>query len=471
MSFRFSRFHNCAGVAVLVLVVTLISIGAFATQPVQFNYQAKLTDSNGAPLEGTHTFYFSIWSPGNINVPDGGTLRYSETVSLNAANGIINHAVGTGDHTAFGSPLDDTVFNRNLDVLLQVAVDTASNVVLPRTRLQSVPFAITARKADSATNGIPSGFRILGTSPIAPPNFTATGGIITGNWVARKPLPTATNGMGAAAVNGKIYAVGGDQGGSRSANLYQYDPGIDTWTTKAPMFTERQYPTCTELNGLLFVVGGFSPNGGVYSLSQNEVYYPATNTWGTSHPMTFERSSHGAAAVNGKLYVFGGYDDSFTYLASVEEFDPSANTWTNKNPMIAPRSRGAAAAVDYNIYVIGGVSDGVTTSANEEYNTLLDTWTPKAPMPVPSLGHAAVAFDGKVYVMGGGDTGSPNTWIYDPPSNTWTLGPPLATSRIYEAACLNNGKIYAIGGADNVDSWSTHTDELTAGLHYLFSKD
>ena len=77
--------------------------------------------------------------------------------------------------------------------------------------------------------------------------------------------------------------------------------GTGKWTKGAPMPSERTEVAVAELQGKIYVVGGF---GGQREL---EIYDPAANSW--SRGKEFPRAVHHAAAVglNGKLYVIGGY--------------------------------------------------------------------------------------------------------------------------------------------------------------------
>ncbi len=90
--------------------------------------------------------------------------------------------------------------------------------------------------------------------------------------------------LGAAAIDGTLYAVGGN---ARDA-LEAYDPATDTWTSKSPM------PA--------------GPRGGL-----------------------------GAAAINGILYAVGGRSGTVN-VATLEAYDPLTNTWTMKAPMPTPRT-------------------------------------------------------------------------------------------------------------------------------------
>jgi hypothetical protein len=105
---------------------------------------------------------------------------------------------------------------------------------------------------------------------------------------------------------GHVTVVNPGPGGLESNGLtlgIQDSPG--TWTTKAPMPTARVYlGLAAASNGKLYAVGG--ENGGLL-LATVEEYNPATNTWATKAPMPTARAGLGfAAAGNGKLYAVGG---------------------------------------------------------------------------------------------------------------------------------------------------------------------
>ncbi|MGI8907874.1 MAG: tail fiber domain-containing protein [Candidatus Sumerlaeaceae bacterium] len=129
--------------------ILLFASGALAAQPLRFNYQAKL-DSSGLPLTGTHTLYFKVYRGGTANGANTGELLYSESAQVTADAGVVNHTVATGT-VIFGS-ITNATFSSALDYYLQVSIDTDDNVVLPRTRLNTVPFAAYANLAETATS-------------------------------------------------------------------------------------------------------------------------------------------------------------------------------------------------------------------------------------------------------------------------------------------------------------------------------
>lgn len=129
------------------LILATILSAATASQPPRFNYQARVTDSSGTPLAGSHSCVFRIYDGGTAATTNSGTLKYEETASPIFTAGLVSHAVGTG--TPVGAALSDAVFSTNADLFLQVAVD--GTVILPRTRLESVPFAINAANGAAQT--------------------------------------------------------------------------------------------------------------------------------------------------------------------------------------------------------------------------------------------------------------------------------------------------------------------------------
>jgi len=131
-------------------------------------------------------------------------------------------------------------------------------------------------------------------------------------WSTATSMPTARDFLAAAAVNGKIYAIGGMTSNFVSgvvSTVEVYDPATYTWITAAPTLS-------TDLT----VAGAV--NGKIYAISLGEVYDPATNTWSTAAPMpTATGSALGVADVNGLIYAI-------KETTGVEQFSPPATIFT-----------------------------------------------------------------------------------------------------------------------------------------------
>jgi N-acetylneuraminic acid mutarotase len=142
----------------------------------------------------------------------------------------------------------------------------------------------------------------------------------TNMWSTRAPMLEArSRGHAVAVVNGILYVIGGLITGSNTglATVEAYDPTTNTWTAKAPMSAARHGLAAAAVDGKIYAIGGFN-NG---FLSTVEAYDPATNTWATSPSMPTARAGLGAVEINGVIYAVGG--GTPVALATVEAFTPA----------------------------------------------------------------------------------------------------------------------------------------------------
>src|SRR5262245_58091416 len=109
----------CGSIICSALIVAATSLHA---APEVISYQARLTDSHGAPLAGTHTMYFSIYQGGDAATAGTGTLQFSESSSVALTDGIAFCSIGSGANL-FGGPLKPAMFSSSLPMYLEVSVD------------------------------------------------------------------------------------------------------------------------------------------------------------------------------------------------------------------------------------------------------------------------------------------------------------------------------------------------------------
>ncbi|MCG2725500.1 MAG: hypothetical protein L6420_04450, partial [Elusimicrobia bacterium] len=260
-------------------------------------------------------------------------------------------------------------------------------------------------------------------------------------WLTKAVIPTARIYLAAAAVGGKIYAIGGHTASNKNE---EYDPAANEWMTKADLPTVRYHLAVAAVGGKIYAIGGY--NG---TQKENEEYDPIADTWDTKAVMPTARYRLSAAAVGGKIYAIGGWGGTNIN----EEYDPATDTWATKADMPTAREYLAAAAVGGKVYVIGG---GGGTNKNEEYdpaNGANGTWTTKTDMPTGRYNLAGAAVGGKIYAIGGyGGTQKENE-EYDPLTNTWKIKAVMPTARSGLAAVAVGGKIYAVGGTNKNEEY------------------
>lgn len=225
------------------------------------------------------------------------------------------------------------------------------------------------------------------------------------------------------------------------------------WIPRAPMLTARSEMPAVELNGLIYVPGGFGPliNGlanGRGQVPTLDAYDPGLNQWHTLAPMPEGRHHEMITVYKDKLYVFGGFVDPWLIQSNAWVYDPKTDQWTVLKDMPAPRTAGAAVTLDNAIYLVGGTTfkAGVVLPT-WKYDPESDTWQDVAPLQERREHNTAVVLNGKIYALGGRWIQDLNSVeIYDPASDQWTFGPPMEVARAGFGATVLDGKIYVAGG-------------------------
>jgi N-acetylneuraminic acid mutarotase len=142
----------------------------------------------------------------------------------------------------------------------------------------------------------------------------------TNAWSPLQPLAVARDHLGAATVDGRVYAVTGRAQGVLKAALEVLDATSGSWSRRADIPTARGGVAAAELLGRLFVLGGegnAADPAGVFH--QTESYLPSADAWQTHTPMKTARHGIGAALVGSSLYVPGGATEAGFGAVAVNE--------------------------------------------------------------------------------------------------------------------------------------------------------
>jgi N-acetylneuraminic acid mutarotase len=238
-----------------------------------------------------------------------------------------------------------------------------------------------------------------------------------GNWSAASIMPTPTADPGVAALDGKIYVVGGsiffphvvptssDMGSGTwgSSVNYEYDPATDHWRELAPLPIGLSHVGVVGFNHKLYAFGGFTSLVHANAQDTALVYDPTANAWQWLAPLGSRRGGVGVVEVGGKIHVFGGRPHDPTPLDIHEVYDPTTNQWTKKAPMPLARDHMGIAVIDGKIHIVGGRTGGQTDNLHDHdvYDPATDQWTKAAPMPTARSGGAAVYYHGLLLFVGG----------------------------------------------------------------------
>jgi hypothetical protein len=108
--------------------------------PDLLQYQGRLTDAGGAPLNGTFSVVFSVYI-----AAEGGSAIYQETNNVVVNNGLFNILLGSV------TPIPSSLFN-NDQLFLGITVGSDAEMT-PRQQIASVAFAQRAAVAETVIGG------------------------------------------------------------------------------------------------------------------------------------------------------------------------------------------------------------------------------------------------------------------------------------------------------------------------------
>ena len=209
-------------------------------------------------------------------------------------------------------------------------------------------------------------------------------------WKALAPMPSKRGSPVAAVVGDKIYVIGGVSmlpGSTETAlgfntpqasvgTVEEYDPAENTWRERSPMPTPRNHTTAAAVNGKIYVIGGRVGAAFISAatdIAAVEEYDPATDKWsGPRSRMPTARSALGSGVINGRIYVAGGEFQDPHMMATfkaVEAYDPASDSWSIMPSMPVSRHGLAAGVIGNRLILVGGdvqsSGTGVDVSTSE----------------------------------------------------------------------------------------------------------
>ncbi|HEY2996014.1 MAG TPA: carboxypeptidase regulatory-like domain-containing protein [Methylomirabilota bacterium] len=170
-------------------------------------------------------------------------------------------------------------------------------------------------------------------------------------WFGAAPMPTARSHTDGAVLNGRLYVVGGSSGGAALDTLEAYVPQDDFWLSSAtaqltPLPFPRTVLGAAALNGMLYAISGQDQ----FQMTVNAVnaWDPSTNVWTPAAPIPTARYLPKPQSIDGALYVVGAGAGN-TAISSLEVFrlppTDAATQWLPFGPF-GPQTPQASAVYD-----------------------------------------------------------------------------------------------------------------------------
>jgi DNA-binding CsgD family transcriptional regulator/N-acetylneuraminic acid mutarotase len=269
-------------------------------------------------------------------------------------------------------------------------------------------------------------------------------------WDHHAPLSAGRAAIALAALDGAIYAIGGQSEAGVTSLVERYDPGSDSWLRLAEKPTPVRDAGAVALGGRIYVAGGEDTAGGVTDLV--EVYDPIEDAWEHAAPLPEARSAYAAAEYEGRLYLFGGWDGS-AFVDTTFIYDPAADAWERGQPLPEALGHAGAVAIDAGVLVTGGTDGGHYTDAAWLYTPSLEerglsAWQEVASLPERLTNVSLANFGGFVYAVGNTDGESPpSMFIYLPPEDAWKANAISGAETYAEVQGIGLAqKLYFVGG-------------------------
>ncbi len=236
----------------------------------------------------------------------------------------------------------------------------------------------------------------------------------TNQWKKLADIPNPATNLALAAINGKIYAIGGDR--FQNANR-EYDPQTNTWEILEPMPTARQHIDCGVYGNNIYISGGLTSWKNISK--KHEVYNTSTNTWSEKAAIPSLRNNAAVVTLDSLIYVIGGTgtdDNIWAEIWTVETYNVSLDKWIRKNDLPLLLSKPSAIVVNDEIIILGGQTliDGKDDCSKKVliYKPKSDQWVETTPLPKKNVFFGCTSIGNKIYVIGGTVGGNPNWESY-----------------------------------------------------------
>src|SRR6476660_2158179 len=141
-----------------------------------------------------------------------------------------------------------------------------------------------------------------------------------------------------------------------------YDPATNKWETRQPMSVPRNHAFGAAVNGKIYVIGGRTGHGFILTATNTDVveeYNPVSDRWNVPKERMPTARSGGVTGTDGRrIYVAGGEVTTQQLVGAfraIEAYDPMTNSWSTLPPMPMPRHGAAGAVIGNRLYLVSGM--------------------------------------------------------------------------------------------------------------------
>lgn len=290
-------------------------------------------------------------------------------------------------------------------------------------------------------------------------------------WSVLPPVPEERTEVTAAQIDGDVYVIGGyapDPAGtalgSRRVDVFDRDAG--TWSRSPDLPIGLHHSAAVALGSRLIVVGGYTTGGFVPTPTTWVLDTAAAQpAWAPFVPLPEPRGAHVAVTDGERIWVAGGVGPT-GLLGAAYVLEDGAPMWTPVAPMPGPREHLAGAYLDGVVYIAGGRLGSLesNTARADAFDVATGTWSRLPDLPTARGGIAGAASDGRVFVFGGeANSGTfDEAEAYDPVTGAWEELDPMPTARHGLGAAVIGDAIHVLAGGEQPGLFFSGAHEVLA---------
>ena len=128
------------------------------------------------------------------------------------------------------------------------------------------------------------------------------------------PMNHPRNSFGVAALNGLVYAIGGEKDSLIYDSIECYNPILNQWNLMASMETPRVGLSACVVDNEIYVVGGWIGSEIAKTIVK---YNPDEDCWFDLGDVPIPRYHAGACEMNGLIYIIGWYSSHYMYCMTL----------------------------------------------------------------------------------------------------------------------------------------------------------
>ena len=247
-------------------------------------------------------------------------------------------------------------------------------------------------------------------------------------------------------------------------------------------FTDARYGHCSEQSAgdKVLIFGGVVASGS--NINSVYEYDPAINLWSSKASIPNASGLSKSTCVklnNGKILLFGGSQNgSAPQSNKVFEYTISSDSWVTLTdlPNSLGREQMKSTLINDSIILLTGGLSTISSAleyptTNYLYNTNTNTFTPAGNLPIGVINHTSTLLsNGEVLITGGfdGNQARDEVYVFNLQNGWRTLSSTLSVAVSSHRAVIVNGKVYIYGGfniplfefSDKLDIYDPALDDI-----------